>query len=303
MPLLNKKLLILSFLSVVLLFSACKNNSDNTALIDLHKQLAGELKDNKLYQSAIEEYQKILAYPQIDTKTRANINYLIAKIYFDNIKDYQQAAAYYVRARTLNPDASFSNEASKNLVASLEKMGNMLDAKRELNEMTSIDTTSHHKKGDVVVARVGGVPIWRSEIEEQIQTLPPKVQKQFMSREERIKFLQQYIGMELMYHAAIRENYGNDPDIVKKEQQFKKKVIVDKYLVDKVIPEVKIDTMDVINYYKANKDKRYNNAPYDSVKAQVFMDYQGEKTQQAFSNYIDKLAKVEKVEILDQNMN
>ena len=84
--------------------------------------------------------------------------------------------------------------------------------------------------------------------------------------------------------------------------QIFKQLLMNKYVLEKVMPEIRIDTMDVRNFYQANKDSRYNSAPYDSVKAQVFMDYQGEKAQQAFTEYIEQLAEKEHVEIFEQNV-
>ncbi len=285
---------------VVFLFGCGKTGSDEAA-VERHKKLAGELKDNKLYEAAIEEYQKLLARDDIDTVTRANINYLIAKIYYENLNDYPNAAAYYLRARAINPNGSFVEEASRKLVASLEKMGHLVDAKRQLAAATDIDTTAHDKN-DVIVAKVGGVPIWRSEVEEQIQALPPEMQKQFLTKKAKIQFMHNYVAAELLYRAAIREDYGNDPEVQKKQRQLYKKLLIDKYVVEKVMPQVHIDSADVYNYYVAHKDDRYHGAPFDSVRATVFLDYQGEKTESAFNDYISRLAKVEKVEFYDENM-
>ena len=69
----------------LMIFTSCLEK-DNTELIEQHKRLAGELRDSKLYEGAIEEYQKILKFNSIDVRTRANINYLIGKIYFENLK-------------------------------------------------------------------------------------------------------------------------------------------------------------------------------------------------------------------------
>lgn len=293
--------MVVSAVLLLAAFSCSRKESNATETIELHKRLAGELRDNKLYKASIEEYQKILDSENIDIKTRANINYLIAKIYFEDIENYEEAAAYYVRARALDPDGSFATEASKNLVASLEKIGHMLDAKRQLAAVTDIDA-GPKKEGDVAVARVGGVPIWLSEIEEQIQSLPPEMQKEFLTREAKIKFMHNYVATELLYRAAVREDYGSDPEIQRKQHMLYKQLLVDKYLTDKVIPQVQIDTVDVRNYYLAHKDDRYKGAPYDSVKAKVFLDYQGEKAEAAFSDYISKLASIEKVEFLDENV-
>lgn len=296
----NKIVWVLLSVVSILMLSSCME-PDYTELIDEHKHLAGELKDNKLYNAAVEEYKKILEFKSIDFKTRANINYLIAKIYFENIKDYENAASYYIRAQSLNPEGSFKNEASKNVVASFEKMGNLLDARRKLRALTDIDSKSK-KEGDVEVARIGNEPVWLSEIDQQIQSMPLDQQNKFRSKEAKLKFVQQYIGVELMYRSAVRENYGDDPEIKKRQQQMLRQLIVDKYIVDKVMPQIKIDSMDVRYFYQANAADRYDNKPYDSVKAQVFMDYQNEKASQTFNDYINKLSQKEKVQILEHNI-
>lgn len=280
---------------------SCQGSGDSSELIAQHKQLAGELRDTQLFQAAVEEYQKILAFESIDTRTRANINYLIARIYFENIKNYGQAAAYYVRARSLHPEASFVNEASKNLIASLEKTGNVIDARRELGAATDIDGSSR-KQGEVMVAKIGDDPIWLLEIDRQIQALPFEVQKQLVQPAAKTEFVRQYVGYELMYRAAVRENYGDDPEILRKLDRLRKELLIDRYLVDRVMPEIRIDTADVRNFYEANRAARYNSAPYDSVKAQVFIDYQGQKAEKAFSDYIAEMAKKEKVEVYENNI-
>jgi len=292
------------WLMILALFAAvsCSDKSgDATDAVQRHKRLAGELRDNKLYSAAIEEYVRILDNEELDIKTRANINYLVAKIYYEDLERYEEAAAYYVRARALDPEGSFVEEASRKLVASLEKMGRMLDAKRQLSAVTDIDAAPQ-VEGDVAVARVGGVTIWLSEIERQIQTLPPEMQKQFLSRQVKIAFVHNYVATELLYHAAIREDYGSDPEIKRQQRMLYKKLLVDRYIIDKVMPQIHIDTADVRNYYLAHKEDRYDNAPYDSVKATVFLDYQGEKAEAAFSEYISQLARIEKVEFLDHNV-
>ncbi|UCE23147.1 MAG: hypothetical protein JSU74_07510 [Candidatus Zixiibacteriota bacterium] len=293
--------IIVAGLAVLMMLSSCQDGADSTVLIEQHKKLAGELRDTKLYAAAIEEYQKILAFPGLDTRTRANINYLVGRIYFENLADYRQAAAYYVRARSLDPQGSFVVEASKNLVAALERSGQLLDARRELGAATDIDTAAS-SAGDLMVARIGKDTIWLSEVEQQIQTLPVEIQKQLALPEEKVRYVEQYVGLELMYRAAVRENYDRDPGILKQQQEYNKQLLINKYVIDNVMPEVRIDTMDVRNFFEANREERYKGAPYDSVKAQVFIDYQGEKTQQAFLDYIKRLSEVEKVEIIDQNI-
>ncbi len=297
----RRLMLIVAAFAASVVATGCMNQADNSAYIDQRINVAGQLKDNKLYQAAIDEYKKVLDLTTVDSTKRANINYLIGDIYFNNLKDYEQAAAYYIRARTLDPNGSFSQELAKNLVSALENMGNILDARRELASATDIDAKPH-PQGDPVVAKIGDTKIYLSDVEAQIEALPAQLQKQFTARDKKIEFMRQYVGTELMYRAAQRLNYGDNPDIKKQEADFQRKLLVNKYIVDKVMPNVKIDTMDVRNYYKANKDKLYKGQPYDSVKAEVFMNYQQEKAQSAFSDYASKLAQTEHVEFYDDNV-
>nr|MBN2276750.1 hypothetical protein [candidate division Zixibacteria bacterium] len=268
----------------------------------VEKNLAGELTDNNLYRAAIDEYKKILNSDKTDSETKANINYLVGKIYFENLHDYEDAAAHYVMARALNPEGSFYNEAGKNLIASLEKMGRIVDAKRELDKSANIDSVAAAGQGKTMVAKIGEIPVYLTDLEKEIQNLPPEMQKQYLGAEGKKNFLWQYIGLELMYRAAIREGLENDPEIVDKKNQFEKQLMAEKYIVENVMPQVNIDSNDVANYYAAHKADKYADKAYDEVKTQVFFDYQQDKAQQAFSDYVQKLAAAEKVQVFEDNL-
>ncbi len=279
-------------------FSGCGGNTVN---LDQPLKLAGELRDNKLYSAAIQEYTRLLDGAGLSDQERANVCYLTGRVYFEDLHDYGNAAAYYMRARAFDPQAAYMNDLSSNLVASLERIGQHADAKRELGSMANVDDQKP-AAGDVEVAKVGDRSIYRSEIERQIQSLPVQLQKQLLSKEAKQNFVRQYVGIELLYQAALREKYGDDPDIRKRSEQATRKFIVDKYVIDKVMPSVQVDTIDVRNFYQANKADHYNSAPYDSVKAQVFMDYQQQKMEAAYGQYLAKLAQDEKVQVFDQNI-
>ena len=272
-----------------------------TVDVEQRKRIAGDLRDNKLYAAAIDEYGKILESNSLDDSRRGNINYLIARIYFDDLKDYENAAAYYVRARSYDPNASYNSDLSRNLVASLEKLGRFVDARRELSSVTDIDAKPH-QAGDVPVALIGTDTVWQSEVENQIAAMPPDMQKQFVSRQARADYARQYVGMELVYRAALREGYDRDPEIMKDKDMLIKNLLVNKFLSEKVMPGIKVDTADVRNFYLANKDDKYGGAPYDSVKSQVFMDYQSQKAQSAYTDYLSKLVDAEHVTFLDHNI-
>jgi hypothetical protein len=292
--------LILVVLGLSLMAVGC-GKGGGTVDVEQSKKLAGELRDNKLFLPAIEEYRRLLIYGNLSDAEKGNISYLIGKVYFEDVKDYENAAAYFVRAKEYDPNGSYMTDASQNLVASLEKLGHLVDAKRELNQAANVVAPAS-VPGDVPVAKIGTKTIWRSEVEKRIQDLPTEAQKQLMTAEARRNFVRQYVGVELMYQAALREGYDRDPDIQSRQELMVKNLLIQKYVATKVMPAVKIDSVDVRNFYLANKGERYKNQPYDSVKVQVFMDYQNTKMEAAYGTYISKLAAAEQVEFLDNNI-
>ena len=295
--------LLVSIVTLILVaYMALAPSGGNSGDYSTEKNLAGELVDNNLYEASIEEYMTVLSDRNLEPKTRANINYLIAKTYFENLRDYENAAAYYVRARALDPEGSFYTEAGKNLIASLEKMGRIVDAKRELDKSTNIDSIYAEHEGETMVAKIGDLPVYLSQIDNEIQELPPDVQKQFLGKEGKLAYVQQYVATELMYRAAIREGMENDPEIERKKELLAKQLLVEKYAVEKVLPQINIDTTDLKNYYLANKDDMFDGKDYDDVKTQVLMSYQQNKAQQAFSEYVAKLSEAENVRIFEENV-
>jgi tetratricopeptide (TPR) repeat protein len=271
--------------------------------VDQAKAIAGELRDNKLFAAAIEQYEELLEGGAPDPAQRGTISYLIARIYYEDLKDYDNAAAWYIRARTYDPNGSFVDEAGKNLIAALEKSGRMIDASRQLQTMTDIDAPKRERKsGDEVVARIGSQDIYMSELEERIQALPPAVQQSLTARKDRVDFLRRYVGSELLYRAARREGYDRDPQIKKEQELMLRDAVINRYVYDKVLPGMKIDTVDVRNFYEANKTVRYDDKPYDAVRSQVKTDYQQQKAEAALNEYIQKLIQTEKPAFYDANV-
>ncbi|MBD3332135.1 hypothetical protein GF356_04745 [candidate division GN15 bacterium] len=278
----------------------CEDN-DATVDLDMHRQLAVELRDSHLYQAAIEEYNSMLESPDLQQTERGNLHFLVGRIYYDDLGDYSQAAAHFVRARTLGPDADYAGEASRKLVASLEKSGKIADARRQMDASVNIDTESR-QPGDVAVAVIGTDTVWSSAIERAIGELPPEQQAAVASRTDRIEFMRQYVAQEMIYRAALREDYTSRPEIQRRQEELLKQLLVNAFVMDKIMPNVESDSLDIRTYYQAHKADRYNNQPFDSVMTQVVFDYSNEKARAAFDKYIQKLARAEQVEFLDHNV-
>lgn len=266
------------------------------------RQLAGELSDNNLPKAAIEEYKKILADGNLDNATRGNLYYMIGKLYYDDLFDYENGAAYFIRARALNPEASYYTEAGKKLIECLEKMGRIMDARRELDRAVNIDSVTAAHAGEKMVAKIGEMPIYAGQIDREIQKFPAEMQKEYGTKAKKLEALNQYIQMELIYKDAVRKGLDNDPEVRQTAEEVVRQAVVGKYIRDNILPPDQVDSVDVYNYYLANKSDKYGGKDYGDVQSEVIQDYGREKFQKAFSDYINKLAAVEKVQIFEENV-
>ncbi len=266
------------------------------------KNLAGELSDNNLPMAAIEEYLKVLDDRNLDLAVKGNICYLIGQLYFEKLADYENAAAYYIRARSLHPKGSFYDEAGRGLIASLERMGRRASAKRELDRAVNLDSIVTVKPGETVVARIGETPIYLSELENEIQNLPAQAQAEYLSKQGKLNLLNQMVGLELMYRAALREKFDRDPRLLKRKENLEKQLLVEKYVTERILPQINIDTLDLRNFYLAGKKERYGDNSYEEVRSKVLLDYQQEKSQKALNELISKLAEIEQVRVFEENI-
>lgn len=288
-----------TLVGVILMYGALPGKPD-TASIEQSKRLAGELVDNNLPAAAIEEYRRVLDEGNLDDQAKGAVCYLIGKTYFEDIGDYENAAAYYVRARSLDPNASYNTEAGKNLIAALEKMGRRLDARRELDRQTDLIPDTSKAPGKIV-AKVGGRDITLTEFNEAVRTLPQEMQDKLTGREEKRKVLDQIIGRELIYDAAVREGMDRDPAILRDLKNLEKDYLTQYFIRQKVAPTINPDAAELEMFFKANKEK-YGGKELADVRDQVTQDYIMYKGQKAIGDYINGLMQAEKVQVFEENL-
>ena len=283
--------------AVIMVYKAMPSQSSE-AIVSDSKKLAGELADNNLPEAAIAEYIRILDNGILTKSERGSINYLIGKLYFEDIGDYQKAAAYYIRARSLDENGSYVTEAGKSLITCLERMGRKLDARRELDAQTALvpDTTTGK-----LVAIVGGEKLTTSDYNEAFESLPDAMRKQYTSKEGKKEFLNQLVGRELVYHAALREGFDREAEVQKALKSAEKDLLVQYYSREKIAPTIRPDTADLNLFFQAHKAD-YGDKELSEVRQQVSQDYMNYVSQKAVKEYIDGLLKAEHVQTFEENL-
>jgi tetratricopeptide (TPR) repeat protein len=296
-------LVALALLCVLLAFSVLvyvqlRGMTESKLDYSLRQDLASELEDSKLYSQAVAEYESLLESGGLDKRKQANVNYIIGNIYLNHLGDYENAAARFMRAKLLNPESELKDKINKALVICFEGMGRSLEAQRQLERSTDLDRAEPEKKGGVVVARIRDREITMGELEHEIEKLPPSVQGQFGDREGKLRFLQGYLGSELLYHAALRKGLDKDREVQEAVAQFTKQMMINRLLADEIPQDIEISQSEIKLYFDAHQEE-FKDKKLDEVRPQIESELRKMKQEEAYNKLVSRMLKAEEVKVFD----
>ncbi len=290
--------IVLLVISVFLLIDLQGIKSAGKIDVSSQQNLASELLDNKLYQQAIAEYDKIIGSGKIDSKRESNLHYIVGNIYMNNLNDYQNAAARFVKAKVLSSDDELVKKINKNLVVCFERMGRSLDAQRELDKMTLLEKPEEEKGTRKVVARIGKKEITMSDLENEIQKLRSPVSDQYKDKEKKLDFLKQWVAHELFYDAALRRGYDQDKDVIEGTFQMKKQLMINKFLKEEVPSDIQISDSEIKLYYDAHKEE-FKDKNIDEVRAEIESELLRQRQEEAYMKLLSQMMQAEQVKIYE----
>ena len=263
---------------------------------------AVDLQTNKLYAAAIEEFVPLVDNPAVPKTKRANYAYSIGEMYQDQLGDYQNAAAYLIRARSLDPRPALDTRIGRRLVECFENLGRSFDAARQLANYTAGDDKQKAPAGELVVARIGEREITLSEVERELQKLPAGMQGEFSTPGKKIEFVRQYVGMELLYKSALRRGIDRQPELQQNYADLKKQIVLEQMLKIEILDKIEPTDVDLDVFYRAHKTDFFNDRPYEEVRAQVYQQYRGVKQREKYAELIGDLITAESVTIYEEHL-
>ncbi len=288
----------ISFVFLILIYLRWGTLSEAKLDVSQQQDFASELVENKLYAQAVAEYDKLLELGKLDKKKQANINYIVGNIYLNYLNDYENAAARFVKAKFLNPESELKDKINKNLVICFERMGRSLEAQKQLERSTEFGQTETKEEGGVVVARIGDREITMTDLENEIEKLPPSAQTQFKDKGGKLKFLQQYVGAELLYDTALRRGFDKDKDVIAGAFQMRKQLMINKLLTEEIPQDIQISEAEIKLYYDAHKED-FKDKELSEVRSQIESELKRTKQQEAYNKLVQKMMEAEKVRIYD----
>ena len=298
-------------LALALGLGACQKSGGNLPAQKV-RDLANALYNRELFEQSIREYERYLNNYDLSEEEQANVSYTIANIYFERLKDYENALAYYIRIKELYPNSSLLDEAEKRIVECLERLQRSADAQQALAEATFLDPSKVQKKrpGEVI-AKIGNREITTGDLEYEMKQLPPFMLEQIKDKSQKLEFLRQYIATELLYDTARRRGLDRDPEVLEAAFQAKKRAMVEKLLQEELSQNLQVEEEDLVMYYRANKEKYTEKGEgdqpgkqlaFEQVREQVLKDYIREKQQSAYQRLIERLMRAEGVQIFEDKI-
>ena len=290
-----------------LLFASCSGGGKTLAIgNEKQKEYANQLKEQGLYPQAVDEFKKLQEQGGLSGKENANVSYIIGKIYMENMSDYQNALAEFIKVKVLLPDGDLTQEVNTRTIECLERLGKTLDAQRAMEKFSTINKKKEMPKG-TVVATIRERKITKEDLDSEIRKLPSYVQEMYKEDSKKAEFLKQFIATELMYDSAKRKNFDNDKEIIEKAFEAKRSFMVQKLFEEEVRSKLKIAESDVKNYYEAHKkdyvekdkDNKEKQKTYEEVKENVAQTYSMMKQQELYQQLVEQLLKAEKVTIYE----
>ena len=245
---------------VVLL--ACSQYDPGSGVpMERQREYADALFKQKLYVQSIDEYLRLLDYYKLDDNLRANINYTIGNIFFEQLGDYRNALSFFLKIKHIYRESSLIDDSNMILVASIERMGMSKEASAVLRETASLNESDSHVEGlrGATVAIAEDVVINCGDRERifnyYYNSIPDDQQDEDKKRDEKIVFLRDYIKNEVLYYSAMRRNIDQEKNVLEVAYLQKKQLIIEQLLQEDIYSKIDIKDSEIENYYRENRDK------------------------------------------------
>ncbi|MCX8037869.1 MAG: peptidyl-prolyl cis-trans isomerase [Candidatus Sumerlaeia bacterium] len=240
--------------TLVVALIAMQKKSDISERVDERIALAGALVNEGLPAEAIAEYTAAIELARGDAARKGNLAYLIGKTYFEVLKDYEKALAWFARAKHYNPNHPERARMEQWTVASLERLGRSLDARNRRVQATALRPSPSPTTG-TVVARIGDEAITLADLEAAIRHLPPAMQSRLAEPKEKIQFLEEYVARRLLAEAAERADLQRDPKVLAELDLMRETLLANAYLEREVMAGATATADEAKAYYEAHRDE------------------------------------------------
>lgn len=270
---------VMYLIPVILLISCSQYDPTAGVSLERQREFASALFNQKLYIQSINEYVKLLENYDLDDNLRANINYTVGNIFFDNVGDFRNSLAFFLKVKHVFRESDLVDEANKKIIASLERLGRSDEAAAVLEETTSLnepapDSPFQPLPGDTI-AVIDGQVLTSGEFDRLFgffySAIPADQKDPDNLRNDKLVFLRDHIKREVLYNSARRGGLDLDQEVLEVAFLQKKQLMIEKLLQNDIYVKVTVEESEIEKYYQENKDKLVQRNP-DGSQQQLSLE-------------------------------
>jgi tetratricopeptide (TPR) repeat protein len=294
-------LIVLLAIGAFLYMGSGASRESHPERADHARDIASQLKAAGALDEAATLYQIYLESTDAPEKTRANVAYSLGSTYLEGGR-YEKALRWFYEAEALGV-GELSDQLSKKIVHTLERLGRFHSAKAALDSRVQLDPGAAVQRAasDPVVAKIDGQEIYKSEVLRTLDDLPPEVVEQFQS--QRGELLKKHVADELMWRKAVKLEYDKDPEVRRRYEALLKQLAISKFLESEVVAQIEVDPTDLANFFEANR-KRYEKEGEElkEMPPEAERDYRMSKIQAEYGKLIEQELATDDVELFPERM-
>ena len=270
-------------------FEIGKNSNEGG--VEVFKDVASKLHAAGLVNQAARQYEKYLDKGKVDAKVKAKMSYSLGELYEEE-GHLEKAISWFYKVELLDPKSTYVTEANKRIVTLLEKLKKFGAAKAFIKDKTTLSTDKDaaKRKGAAVVAKVGDQNIYDYQLNEYVDSFGGNGRGQENLKSDKVKqeLLQKYVINQILWQKSKRLGLEKDPSFIKKLENVTKQLLVERLLKNEVEKKVKVDEVDLKNYFKANQDK-FSRKPTITVTK---IEFKGKDQSQKLKAFLKKKKEV-----------
>jgi hypothetical protein len=279
------------------------------------QDLAGKLASRGLYDRAASVLEDAASRTKLQATDLAKLYYQVAEYLAEGGK-YDGAVEYYYRSEMFDKVVD-EQQMNARLKECFERMGKFSALDREIASRTSMKGAK--EPDSPVVAEIGTEKITAQKLDdmieqqiedqmsryaafmkpEQISERKKEMVRQFTEPKTREKFLEGWLGQEVLYRQAMAKGLADKPEVKRMMETMSKGLAAEQAMNEEVAAKVTITETDARTWYEAHKSqyveqgKDPNSPPvqksYDEAKDAVYQQLHDEKTRDVQQAYIKQL--------------
>jgi tetratricopeptide (TPR) repeat protein len=281
--------------------SLSPNSVDSSAGLSANRaafwlELGHDLNSRGLYREAVLYYAKYLSVAGEGSESAA-LAFKTGDICKDQLKDYEQAAKFYLQVRYFDKESPLLQKTGLRIVACLEALGKTRESQSQLDQMTNVDRKNSPKNPmSPIVAETGSRDFTLADIDDGIASLHPDVRKNYEGPSGRMLFLQQQLLLpHLLYELGKKDGTDQSSEVLSKLEDLRESLVVQEVIKKKLKAAEKPTDEELKMFFKANEEK-YKSG-FDDNRQAIFSDYINFRSTQQIGRLMEEQMKIQRVRL------